>query len=205
VKHLLLLGGGHSQVEVIRRFGLQPPHHVRTTLVSPGRYTPYSGMLPGFVAGHYGFHDCHIDLEQLCDASGVEFRRSAAIGIDPAANRVSCEDGSVLGYDVLSIDIGSTAETDSVPGALDHAIRVKPVSDFIGVWDRIIDAGKTGQQPLRIAVVGGGAGGVELTLAMHYRLHAQNGAAEFHLISDTATILPGFPAGVRRIFERVLN
>ena len=203
MKQLLLLGGGHSQVEVIRRLGLQPLHDVRTTLINPDRYTPYSGMLPGFVAGHYGFHDCHIDLERLCDASGVEFRRATAIGIDPAANRVNCEDASVLDYDALSIDIGSTPETDSVPGAIDHAIRVKPVAGFIGTWDRIIDTAR--RQALRIAVVGGGAGGVELALAMHYRLCTQNGTAEFHLLADTATILPGFPARVGRIFERVLN
>ena len=203
MKQLLLLGGGHSQVEVIRRLGLQPLHDVRTTLISPDRYTPYSGMLPGSVAGHYGFHDCHIDLERLCDASGVEFRRATAIGIDPAANRVNCEDASVLDYDALSIDIGSTPETDSVPGAIDHATRVKPVAGFIGIWDRIIDTAR--RQALRIAVVGGGAGGVELALAMHYRLCTQNGTAEFHLLADNATILPGFPARVGRIFERVLN
>jgi selenide,water dikinase len=203
VKRLLLLGGGHSQVEVIRRIGLQPLHHVRTTLVSPDRYTPYSGMLPGFVAGHYEFHDCHIDLERLCDSSGVEFRCSAAIGIDPTSNRVRCEDGSVFDYDALSIDIGSTPEADSVPGALDHATRVKPVAGFISVWDRIIDTAR--RQALRIAVVGGGAGGVELALAMHHRLRARDGAAGFHLLSDTATILPGFPARVGRIFKRVLD
>ncbi|HSN41300.1 MAG TPA: FAD-dependent oxidoreductase, partial [Burkholderiales bacterium] len=162
----MLLGGGHSHVEVIRRFGLQPPGGTRITLVSPDRHTPYSGMLPGFVAGHYGYHDCHIDLERLCGIAGIDFRQSEAIGIDPAAKQVRCGDGSMLDYDVLSIDIGSTPETQAVPGAADYVIRVKPVSGFIAHWNRVRDMAKSRNSPPRIALVGGGAGGVELALAM---------------------------------------
>ncbi len=205
MKRLLLLGGGHSHVEVIRRLGLQPPNGVRTVLASLDRNTSYSGMLPGFVAGHYDYHDCHIDLQRLCHAAGVEFRQLEAIGLDPAAQRVNCSDGSALDYDILSIDIGSTPEAQTVPGALDHAIRVKPVSGFLNAWDRILDAAKIQGRPARIAVVGGGAGGMELALAMHYRLRAQDTPAECHLLTDTATILPNHHPRVRRIFERILK
>lgn len=205
MKRLLLLGGGHSHVEVIRRLGLQPPRDTRIVLASPDRYTPYSGMLPGFVAGHYDFHDCHIDLERLCKTAGVEFRQCHAVGIDPAANRVDCSDGSALDFDVLSINIGSTPAAHDVPGALDHAIRVKPVSTLINTWNSILEAGKHDGAPLRIAVVGGGAGGMELALAMHFRMLAGNRTAAIHLFTDTPTILPSHSSGVRRIFERVLE
>jgi len=205
LKRLLLLGGGHSHVEVIRRFGLQPLGGIRIVLASPDRYTPYSGMLPGFVAGHYNYHDCHIDLQRLCNNAGVEFRQSEAIGIDPVASQVNFSDGGTLDYDVLSIDIGSTPEAQTVPGALDHAIRVKPVPGFLNAWGRIRDAAKIQDRPARIAVVGGGAGGTELALAMHYRLRAQGTPAACHLLTDTATILPNHPAKVRHIFERILN
>lgn len=205
MKRLLLLGGGHSHVEVIRRLGLQPPDGVRTILVSPGRYTSYSGMLPGFIAGHYGFNDCHIDLGHLCDTSRIEFHQAAAIGIDPAANRVRCNNGSAFDYDLLSIDIGSTPEAQSIPGALNHAIRVKPVSDFIITWEKIRETTKFPGRLPRIAVVGGGAGGTELVLAMHHRLHAEKSPSEFFLVTDTSSILPGHPVRVRRTFERVFN
>lgn len=205
MKRLLLLGGGHSHVEVIRRLGLQPPRDTRIILVSPDRYTSYSGMLPGFVAGHYDFHDCHIDLERLCETAGVEFRQCHALGIDSAANRVDCSDSSALDYDVLSIDIGSTPAAQGVHGALDYAIRVKPVSTFINAWNSILDTERISGAPLRIAVVGGGAGGMELALAMHFRMLAGNRAADIHLFTDTSTILPSHPSGVRRIFERVLG
>ncbi len=204
MKRLLLLGGGHSHVEVIRRLGLHPPHNTRIILVSPDRYTPYSGMLPGFVAGHYDFHDCHIDLERLCEAAGVEFRPCHAQGIDPAANRVDCSDSSTLDFDLLSIDIGSIPATQGVPGALDYAIRVKPVSAFVGAWNSILDAQKPGGAPLRLAVVGGGAGGMELALAMHFRLLTGDRTADIHLFTDTAALLLGHSSGARRIFERVL-
>lgn len=205
MKRLLLLGGGHSHVEVIRRFGLQPLGGIGIMLASPDRYMPYSGMLPGLVAGHYNRHDCHIDLQRLCTVAGVEFRQSEAIGIDPVASQVNCSDGGALGYDVLSINIGSPPEAQSVPGALDHAIRVKPVPGFLSAWDRIRDAAKNQGRPPRIAVVGGGAGGMELALAMHYRLRMQGTPAECHLLTDTATILPTHPAKVRHLFERIFD
>ena len=67
MKRLVLVGGGHSHVEVLRRFALNPLHGLEITLISPGRFTPYSGMLPGLVAGHYSYEACHIDLAYLSD------------------------------------------------------------------------------------------------------------------------------------------
>lgn len=209
MKRLLLLGGGHTHVEILRRFGTTPLRGVRIVVVSPERYTPYSGMLPGFIAGHYGFHDCHIDLAPLCRVARAEFCATRASGIDAAANRVLCADGAEIEYDALSIDIGSTPEAGSIPGALEHATCVKPVAAFTRTWDRIRRAASAGDRPLSIAVVGGGAGGVELALAMHFRLQADRPlrahALRFHLLTDTATILPAHPPKVRRIFERACS
>ena len=95
MKRLVLLGGGHSHVEVLRRFGRAPVRDACVVLVSSEPRTVYSGMLPGFVAGHYAFSDCHIELEPLCRAAGAEFRRACVEDIDPVAQRVRCSDGSV--------------------------------------------------------------------------------------------------------------
>lgn len=206
MKRLVLLGGGHSHVEVIRRLGLRPPAGVRIALVSPDRHAPYSGMLPGFIAGHYDFPDCHIDLLRLCDFARVKFQHTEAVGIDLAARRIDCQEGGALEYDVASIDIGSTSGAQSVPGALDSVIRVKPVAEFVKTWNFIRATPRPGGRMLRLAVVGGGAGGVELALAMHHRLQADHATqtVELHLLTDTATILPDHAPAVRRIFERIL-
>lgn len=74
MKKLVLLGGCHAHVEVLRRIGLRPMAGVELTLVSPDRHTPYSGMLPGLVAGHYRFDECHIDLEPLASYAGARYR-----------------------------------------------------------------------------------------------------------------------------------
>lgn len=206
MKQLLLLGGGHSHVEVIRQMGLAPPPETRIIVVSPDRHTPYSGMLPGFVSGHYVFGDCHIDLDRLCHAARVHFRRAAAVAIDPQRNSVTLDDGKTVPYDVLSIDIGSTPPVDGVPGALEHATRVKPVSGLLRFWDEVLEeAARTGRAP-RIVVVGGGAGGVELALAFHHRLAhcCASAPARIHVVTDTAIILSGHAAGVIRIVERIL-
>jgi len=205
VKRLLLLGGGHSHVEVIRRFGERPLREVQITLVSPERHTPYSGMLPGYVAGHYGYDDCHIDLEPLCGTAGVVFRPTEASEIQPEAGRVVCSDGSVVSYDVLSINVGSTPDVDAMEGAREYGIRVKPVAEFLGAWERILAALRDGQRQ-SLAFVGGGAGAVELAAAVHHRLAAEGfvQAARIVLLTDAASILPTHAARAQRILTRVL-
>jgi selenide, water dikinase len=204
---LLLLGGGHTHVEVIRRLGADPAPGTEIVLLSPDRYTPYSGMLPGYIAGHYGFHDCHIDLARLCRATRVAFRRGAATRIDAAARRVECDSGDAYEYDVVSIDVGSTQPANMIPGASEHALRVKPVGRFMEAWDRFRAAARARPAPRRIVMVGGGAAGVELTLAMHERLLHDGLAAstEIHLVTDTPEILSGHPRRARRVFENILH
>ena len=206
MKQLLLLGGGHSHVEVIRRFGLAPPPATRIVLASPDRHTPYSGMLPGFVSGHYAFDECHIDLDRLCGNANVHFHRAAAAAIDPQRKSVTLCDGTSLEYDVVSFNIGSTPPAHAVPGALEHAIQVKPVSRFLKAWDTIREAARHSGRAPRIAVIGGGAGGVELALALHYRLRCSGQAAApaVDIFTDTAAILPGHAASVVRVLTRIL-
>jgi selenide,water dikinase len=204
VKRLLLLGGGHAHVIVMRAFGKEPPRGTRVTLLSRTRFTPYSGMLPGLLAGLYSFAESHIDLAWLASETGCEFIEVEATRIHPAAREVECTDGSMFGYDVLSADTGSTPAIDSVPGAREHALPVKPVDRFLAGW-RSVEQRIASGQPLRIAVVGGGAGGVELLLSLQHRLHAAvGGAPRFLLVTDQADILTHHNRSVRRIFRDVL-
>jgi selenide,water dikinase len=206
MKRLLLLGGGHSHIEVIRRFGISPPRDTRVVLASPERYTPYSGMLPGLVAGHYGFHDCHIDLERLCARAGIQFIRNQAVALDAHHRRVRFSDETDADFDFASIDVGSTPDVRATPGAAEHAARVKPVSAFLANWERFLAAALADARAPVLAIVGAGAGGVELALAMEYRIRAAGRqAARVHLLTDTAAILPAHPDRVRRMFDRILR
>jgi selenide,water dikinase len=204
---LVLIGGGHSHVEVLRRFGTAPVPATELVLVSPYPDSPYSGMLPGWIAGHYTRDECHIDLEQLTRFANCRFVRSACNGINPEARLVFCENGSTLPYDVVSVDTGARSPAFDVPGAPEHALPVKPVEQFVPVWEEICKRTVRGQAPRRIAVAGGGAGGVEMLLAMQVHLRWLAPAAEisFELVSDTASILVAHNSRVRTIFMRVLE
>ena len=164
---LLMLGGGHAHVEVVRRFGLEQDRHCEPMLVSPSPWTPYSGMLPGFVAGEYGFDDIHIDLEALCAASGVTFRRGEATGLAADRRSVDLADGSALPYDLLSLDIGSRP---SLPEGVRDGFAVKPISSFVERLATLDARVRDIEGSLRLAVVGQGIAGVEIAFALRRRL-----------------------------------
>jgi selenide,water dikinase len=205
MKRLVLVGGGHAHVEVLRRFGRAPVPDVEITLISPGRHTVYSGMLPGLVAGHYGWRACHMDLEVLSRFAGARFFRDIAVGLDLERNVVHCADSVEVPYDLVSLDVGSTPNTHPIGQSARLGLPVKPVDRFLAAWDGLIS--EAGERDLSIAIVGAGAGGIELCLAMQYRLaqRAPHRAARFTLLTLTDAILPDHGSGVRRRVERVLR
>lgn len=233
MKRLLLVGGGHAHVEVLRRFAMRPEAGVAITLVTPARHAPYTGMLPGFIAGHYRWGDIHIDLQALAQRSATTLALTAVERIDASAHVAHCADGTRHSFDVCSIDVGSVPRMD-VPGARAHALGVKPVERFVERWQSLLVELREGARS-KVAVVGGGAGGVEILLAMQYAATAEHfghraaadgiggppaangairgaggeraatrGVPRFQLLTDAPHILPGHSANVRRIFERVL-
>ncbi len=173
---LVLIGGGHSHAIVLKMFAMKPLLGVRLTLISDVLYAPYSGMLPGHVAGFYGYDECHIDLRSLAEFAQCQIFIDRAIAIDFSKNCVICQTRPPVNFDVLSVDIGSTPATLSVPGAAEYAIPAKPVLEFLANWNQLINQRQNyPEKPLRIAIVGGGAGGVELALNMQSRIAKEEG------------------------------
>ncbi|MBK9345702.1 MAG: selenide, water dikinase SelD [Burkholderiales bacterium] len=211
LRDIVLVGGGHSHVGVIKSFGMQPLPGVRLTVICTDVHTPYSGMLPGYVAGHYDYDAVHIDLSRLAVFAGARLYRDEVIGLDRANRKVLCRNRPPVPYDVLSINTGSTPQLHDVPGALENAIAVKPITRFNARWLALLNrvqkhAGKT-----TVAVVGAGAGGVELLLAMQYRLRQElrtlgrnPDELVFHLFTNNAHILPTHNPRVRKTFDAVL-
>lgn len=197
-RELVLAGGGHSHVILLKMLAMNPIPGLKVTLVSPETSTPYSGMLPGLIAGHYERDECHIDLVPLCRFAGADFIRAAVTGVDPVDQVIQLEGRPDLHYDALSIDVGCTPTLDGFED--DKVIPVKPIGDFLGKWQAFlaeVDAFTD------VAFVGSGAGGVELCLAVHQNLVGSQ--CRFHLITDSKTILNEFPAPVRIRFEKLLN
>jgi pyridine nucleotide-disulfide oxidoreductase family protein len=159
VKRILLVGGGHAHLAVLRSLLKEPLQGARFALVSPRAKQIYSGMLPGVIAGHYRRHDAEIDLARLADAAGAEFIEGEVTKLDHERNLAVLHDGSELEYDLLSLNVGSLVER-SIPGA-GFALAAKPFEPF---FDKL----KTAKLN-RVAIAGAGASGAELAMALRYR------------------------------------
>lgn len=193
----MLVGGGHSHVLLIRRWAMNPIPGTRLTLISSAVQTPYSGMLPGLIAGHYTFDEIHIDLLRLCAWADIRFIEQTVTGLDLNAKHVLFDNRPSIGFDILSLDTGSTPDL-SVAGAEQFVTPVKPVSDFYQRWcsirDRLASA-KTDQ--LTVGVVGSGAGGFELVSAMRHALPNESAKCVWFLRNELP--LQGRPARVGRL------
>lgn len=211
VKDLVLVGGGHSHVTVLKMFGMQPMPGVRLTVICRDVHTPYSGMLPGFIAGHYTYDEVHIDLEPLARFAGARLYHDEVIGLALKERLVHCRQHPPVPYDLLSINTGSTPGFVHVPGAAQFGVPVKPISTFVERWQHLAHRIMTAARPLRVGVVGAGAGGIEMLLAMQFRLRqllqeaGRGDPIEFHLFCATATILPTHNRRVQSKFQRVLT
>jgi selenide,water dikinase len=209
IKDVVLIGAGHAHVQVLRRFGMKALAGVRFTLITREVHTPYSGMLPGLVAGRYSFDEAHIDTGPLARFAGARLYQSAVTGIDLKAGLVICDNRPPVPYDVLCINTGSTPNTAVVPGADEYAIPVKPIDRFLGQLAALQERIEANSWRRRIAVVGGGAGGVELLLSLEARLRRDAVLAgrdlaglSFTLVSDE--LLRNFPAAFRQRFQDIL-
>ena len=169
-KDLVLIGGGHTHALVLRSWGMNPLPGVRVTVINPGPTAPYSGMLPGFVAGHYTRDELDIDLVKLARFAGARLINGYATGIDTIAKTIHVEGRPPVTYDVTAVDVGITSAMPSLPGFEAHAIPAKPLGRFASKWDAFRN---TAENP-QVAVIGGGVAGAELAMAMAHALRDKN-------------------------------
>lgn len=191
---IVLLGGGHAHAFVLLKFRDFVSKNLETVLVTPGPSHTYSGMVPGVIAGHYAPAQAQIDLASLARRAGAGLVQAQAVAIDAADKQVILADGSSVRYDILSLDVGS------VPAeAAPESVAVKPFEAFIARWHETLGA----RGAPRIAVVGAGAGGVEIAMAMKYALDRRAGGGAVELYGDRFAFAPALGARVRRALERL--
>ncbi len=208
---ILLIGGGHAHVEVLRRFGMAPVPGVRLTLATRDMATPYSGMLPGLVAGHYSHAEAHVDLAPLASFAGARLVHGAVTGLDLDRNEARIDGRPALAFDLVSLDIGSAPSPAGIEGA-EQALPVKPVERFLERWAAVEERAAETEGAFRLVTVGAGAGGVELTLALKRRLTARLAergipadGLRFTVVSDMDEVLPAYGRAARRRIEAALG
>ncbi len=199
VRDLVLIGGGHAHALVARMWGMKPLEGVRLTLINPHPTAPYSGMLPGHIAGHYPRAALEIDLVKLARFAGARLVLGHAEAIDPKAGLVRLADGREIGWDVASIDVGIHAEMPEIDGFAAHGTGAKPLDIYAARWEDFRARALAGEVAPEVAVIGGGIAGVELALAMAHALRAGGVAARVSLIEAGSDIASANPASGRAL------
>lgn len=181
---LVLVGGGHAHALVLRRWGMHTVPGARLTLINPGPTAPYTGMLPGFVAGHYERSELDIDLVRLARFAGARLILGRAIGIDTDAKTIEVEGRGTVAYDIASFDVGVTTAASEIAGFDDYVVPAKPMDRFATAWEDYLAQPRQGP----VTVLGGGIAGVELALAVSHRLRASGEGKGVRIVEKGALL-----------------
>jgi len=192
-----LVGGGHAHALVLRAWGMNPLPGARLTVINPGPTAPYTGMLPGHIAGHYGRDDLEIDLVRLCQFAGARLILGSAVGVDRTARHVLVAGRGPVAYDVASIDVGITAQMD-LDGFDAYGIGAKPLDAYAARWRSFLGRAAVGHIAPSVAVIGGGVAGCELAMAMAYALR-QKGCQPEVTVIEAGPQISGMGARARDI------
>ena len=217
MKQLLLLGAGHAHAQVLRAWAAAPVPGCEVLIVSPSALAPYSGMVPGWLAGTYRFEDICINFAALAQAAGAKLLIDSVVTLDANQRQVRLASGVVLGYDLLSLNVGSTlnppavlhTSTDPAGHARSRLLCMRPLGGLHSAWTTLLRdpalRSSTGnnQTPFTVTAVGGGAAGVESLLAVLARLRSLQPGRQWQdlhgkLLTRSATLLPGMAPGAVR-------
>ncbi len=207
MKRLLLVGAGHAHAQVLRDWVRQPVPHTDLLLVSPSALAPYSGMVPGWLAGTYRYEQICIDFAALARAAGARFVRDEMVALDPDKRIVRLASGDALDYDRLSLNIGSTLEPPAPAGT--RLLALRPLGRLHeateALWPEL--AALRGERPYVVTAIGGGAAGFESLLAVLQRLRSVMPGRRLQggLVSNGITLLPGMAPGAVRAALRALR
>lgn len=202
-RRVILAGGGHAHLAVLADWARAPLPGTTRRLITTSRYLAYSGMLPGWMAGIYRADELLIDLAPLAKRAGAELVLAEVVGLDPAHQTLQLSNGVTVPFDLLSLATGGETDTAALAGLGDRLVPVRPVSDFMACWTAFVERQSASSHPV-VAIVGGGAGGVELALAARVALRPICAKARIVLIVGPDGLLPGHGDGVRHLAKAAM-
>ena len=208
MKRLVLVGAGHAHAQVLKDWIAAPLRDVELVLISPSALAPYSGMVPGWLAGHCPFEDICINFAALAEAAQARLIIDELVALEPGPQRVQLRSGLVLDYDVLSLNVGSTLCPPIAPNGA-RMLALRPLAGLRQTWEAMLaETALANAAPIRqVTAVGGGAAGVEALLATLARLRQRqpNQAVHGRLVSTGAALLPGTSRGAARRADAALK
>ena len=209
-KHdIVLLGIGHTNAHVLRMWKMKPIPDVRLTCVSNYSLATYSGMLPGALAGQYATSRMEIDLVRLCASANAHLIVDQVIGVDTTEHRLLFESRPPLAFDLLSVGIGSVPTRKGVEALDDTVLAIKPMQTFLERFSsRVAEvADQRDGQPIRITIVGGGAGGVEIAFCVPNRIRSilGNAISEITLVTANESLISGTRGKTSALARRELQ
>ena len=195
-KKLIIAGGGHASLPLIKMAGHWKDRNVSITLISAEPYLIYSGALPQFMAGFYQIDETAIQLDQLCNRYGTEFIHARITSIDKTEKFVTTSDGRQILYDLLVINVGASTP---VPEIIENHYPVKPMSGLLPLREKL-QSGSIHN----LLIAGAGAAGTELALNLSHPSSLAGASVKIHLIDKNSTILSKFPAKASGKAARIL-
>lgn len=205
MRRLLLIGAGHAGAELLRRWAQAPLSGVELVLVTPETLAPYSGMVPGWLAGLYGWEECCIDFARLAARAGAKVLVDRVIALDAARREVLLAGGATLAADSMVLNIGSTVRAPELPaGPHPACLPTRPLGALRDAVDSLAAAAGDRSRAIELVGVGGGAAGVETLLALRQRLARGGAAPRCSLLSRDAELLRGLNPRARRLARAAL-
>ncbi|MFM9917122.1 MAG: FAD-dependent oxidoreductase [Rhizobacter sp.] len=205
MKRVVLVGAGHAHAQVLKDWITHRPAGAELWVVSPHALAPYSGMVPGWLAGHYRYEDICIDFVALAAAAGARWVADELVALDPDRHHLALGSGRTLDYDLLSLNVGSTL---TPPDATAPVLALRPLGELHARWEAALDTllCQAAVRPVTITAIGGGAAGFEALLAARHRVIQMQPRSTVHtvLVSAGVDLLPGLAPGATRHARRTL-
>lgn len=194
MKKIILAGGGHGHVTLLRELKNKPLPNTEIHLISDYPLQYYSGMLPGYIQGVYSKEDFSFNLQELANQTGVSFHCETIKQVDANRQTVTT-DSSTYPYDLLSLNLGVISD-DLLPIKSGSKVcKTKPINEIVEFCDNLTAS------PFMLSIVGGGLSGCELAIAL--ALAFPN--SRIRLINRHHRLALGFPERVGQLIIKRLK